>query len=289
MDGSPLSWSEFKRRFFSYYFPTSFRVEKEAEFYRLQQGNMNEEEFIAKFNELSKYSTYLRNHNDDDQRSAILSYVFAMIREEAEASLKLIHGMISLSNQQIYVLFDSGTTYSFVSNECAQRLKLHVVEMPFMMNVSTLAGASLSANRAMFDCIRKIVSLLVYMATTMNNKTTHFVPVTTLETPKFILVVQMEKSIKEGCQAFIVFCLIHGVYDGAIDKIGVVNKFPKVFADEVSGLPPKREIEFLIDLVPGTEPISKAPYRMAPTKLNELKKQLEELLEKGLIRPSVSH
>ncbi|XP_054808666.1 uncharacterized protein LOC129310775 [Prosopis cineraria] len=237
----------------------------------------------------SRQDSATTNAPYSDQRSAILGYVFAMIREEAEASLKLIHGMISLSNQQIYVLFDFGATYSFISNECAQRLKLHVVEMPFIMNVSTLAGASLSANRAMFDCIRKIVSLLVYMATTMNNKTTQFVPVTTLETPKFILVVQMEKSVKEGCQAFIMFCSIHGVYDGAIDKIGVVNKFPKVLADEVSGLPLEREIEFSIDLVPGTEPISKAPYRMAPTKLNELKKQLEELLEKGLIRPSVSH
>jgi len=56
----------------------------------------------------------------------------------------------------------------------------------------------------------------------------------------------------------------------------------------VPGLPPDREIEFTIELVPGTAPISKAPYRMAQAELAELKKQLQELLDKGLIQPSVS-
>ncbi len=53
-------------------------------------------------------------------------------------------------------------------------------------------------------------------------------------------------------------------------------------------MPPAREVEFRIDLVPGTEPISKAPYRMAPAEMAELKLQLQELLDKGFIRPSVS-
>ena len=61
-----------------------------------------------------------------------------------------------------------------------------------------------------------------------------------------------------------------------------------VFPDELPGLPPDREIEFAIDLAPGTEPVSKAPYRMAPVEMKELATQLQELLEKGVIRPSVS-
>jgi len=56
----------------------------------------------------------------------------------------------------------------------------------------------------------------------------------------------------------------------------------------VPSLPPDREIEFAIELVPSTAPISKAPYQMAPAELVESKKQLQELLDKGLIRPSVS-
>ncbi|GJW41341.1 retrotransposon protein, putative, ty3-gypsy subclass [Tanacetum coccineum] len=61
-----------------------------------------------------------------------------------------------------------------------------------------------------------------------------------------------------------------------------------VFPDELPGLPPAREIEFGIELIPGAEPISKAPYRMAPVELKELKEQLQEMLENGFIRPSVS-
>jgi len=67
-----------------------------------------------------------------------------------------------------------------------------------------------------------------------------------------------------------------------------VCEFPDVFPEELPGLPPQREIDFEIELILGAQPIFKAPYRMAPTKLKELKTQLEELLQKGFIRPSVS-
>jgi len=70
--------------------------------------------------------------------------------------------------------------------------------------------------------------------------------------------------------------------------IPVVRKFEDVFPKEVPGLPPRREVEFYIDLVLGAGPVSIAPYRMAPTKPVELKKQIEELLEKQFIRPSTS-
>nr|GFB44364.1 putative reverse transcriptase domain, aspartic peptidase domain protein [Tanacetum cinerariifolium] len=61
-----------------------------------------------------------------------------------------------------------------------------------------------------------------------------------------------------------------------------------VFPDELLGIPSVREVQFSIELIPGAEPISKAPYRMAPIELKELKDQLQELLERGFIRPSVS-
>ena len=73
-----------------------------------------------------------------------------------------------------------------------------------------------------------------------------------------------------------------------MDEIPVVREFPDVFLDDIAGLPPEREVEFTIDLIPGTEPISIPPYRMAPAELRELKAQLEELLSKGFIRPSIS-
>jgi len=68
----------------------------------------------------------------------------------------------------------------------------------------------------------------------------------------------------------------------------VVWEFPDVFPDELSGLPPDRDVEFGIELVPGTAPISRRPYRMPPNELTELKIQLQDLLDKGLIQPSSS-
>nr|GFD20935.1 retrotransposon protein, putative, Ty3-gypsy subclass [Tanacetum cinerariifolium] len=68
----------------------------------------------------------------------------------------------------------------------------------------------------------------------------------------------------------------------------IVFEFPDVFPDELPGIPPICEVEFSIKLISGAEPISKAPYRMAPIELKELKDQLQELLERGFIRPSVS-
>ena len=68
----------------------------------------------------------------------------------------------------------------------------------------------------------------------------------------------------------------------------MIKEFKEVFSNEIPHLPPKRKIDFSIDLVPGATPVSRAPYRMSPPKLMELKMQLQELLDKGYIKPSVS-
>jgi hypothetical protein len=67
-----------------------------------------------------------------------------------------------------------------------------------------------------------------------------------------------------------------------------VKEFADVFPEELPGMPPEGELEFTIDLKPGTEPIARTPYRMSTPELQELKMQLKELLDLGLIRPSVS-
>ncbi|GJR97309.1 putative reverse transcriptase domain-containing protein [Tanacetum coccineum] len=87
--------------------------------------------------------------------------------------------------------------------------------------------------------------------------------------------------------------IYHGSLPGKPMKIisalkPIVSEFQDVFPEELPGIPPIRDVEFNIELIPGAEPILKAPYRMAPIELKELKDQLQELLERGFIRPSVS-
>jgi hypothetical protein len=73
-----------------------------------------------------------------------------------------------------------------------------------------------------------------------------------------------------------------------LEGVPVVNEYPDVFPEELPGMPPDRDIEFVIELIPGTSPIAKRPYRMAASGLTELKKQLEKLQRIGFIRPSSS-
>ena len=74
----------------------------------------------------------------------------------------------------------------------------------------------------------------------------------------------------------------------SVDEVSIVREFPDVFPEELSGMPPKRQVEFRIDLVHGAVPIAKAPYLLAPPEMQELSSQLQELLGKGFIRPSSS-
>ena len=91
------------------------------------------------------------------------------------------------------------------------------------------------------------------------------------------------KMLRKGCLGYLAFVVDRRQEGTRLEDIPIVKEFPYVFPDDLLGLPPDRAIEFVIELVPWTEPISIPPYRMAPAKLKELKAQLEELLSKGFI------
>jgi hypothetical protein len=107
-------------------------------------------------------------------------------------------------------------------------------------------------------------------------------------TIKEISALQLKKCYIKGCQIFATH-----MEETPKDKVSnledhaILEEFEDVFK-EVPGLPPKRDIDFSINLVPGAAPVSKTPYRMSTPELRELQMQLEEILKKGYIRPSVS-
>lgn len=103
-----------------------------------------------------------------------------------------------------------------------------------------------------------------------------------------ISAIHANKLLRKGCKGYLAYVVDNEKEGIKIDDIPIVRDFVDVFPEDLPGLPFDREIEFAIDLVPETAPISMAPYRMAPAELKELKLQLQELLEKGFIRPSVS-
>lgn len=94
--------------------------------------------------------------------------------------------------------------------------------------------------------------------------------------------------LSEGEVGYLVCMAEPLIVEATLAGMPVVEEFPDVFPEDLPGMPPQREVDFSIERIPGTGPISKAPYRLTPAELVELKKQLEDLSEKGFIRPSIS-
>ena len=103
-----------------------------------------------------------------------------------------------------------------------------------------------------------------------------------------ISAVKARKIIRNGGQGFLAYLINKSQDIVRLEDVRVVKEFPEVFPEELNSLPPDREIEFVIETLPGVMPFSKTPYRMAPVEPKELKEQLQELLDKKFIRPSTS-
>ncbi|GJS02875.1 putative reverse transcriptase domain-containing protein [Tanacetum coccineum] len=101
-----------------------------------------------------------------------------------------------------------------------------------------------------------------------------------------------QKYMEKGFPIFLAHVTAKEVEDKSekrrLKDVPIVQNFPEVFPEDLPGLPPTRQVEFQIDLVPGDEPVARAPYRLAPSEMKELSEQLKDLSDKGFIRPSSS-
>ncbi|GAV74680.1 RVP_2 domain-containing protein [Cephalotus follicularis] len=200
---------------------------------------------------------------------------------------------------------DSGASHSFIASRFASCLNVFPDDMPYVLDVSTPTGGSrctdavyrdceismagvtvyadlimlplhdfdvilgmdwLSAYRAHMDCYNKVVDLCLPDGTTFQFQGDRgfSIPV--------ISFIRASRYLEKGCEGFLAHVVDKRKEKGkSLEEVPVVCEFPDVFPPDLVSLPPKRSMEFVIDLVPGTTPVSKAPYRMAPT---ELKLQL---------------
>jgi len=191
--------------------------------------------------------------------------VFALIAEEVEQPDNLIRGMCFISSTPLIVIIDTGATHSFITSCCVERLGLVVTPLLRGMDWMLTFGV-------IINCLTKSVTFSKLVEDVGG---------------KFLTAEQVKKSLDGEASVFMMFALKESGEKGVGD-LPAVQEFPEVFPDDIIDLPPEREVEFAIDLVPRTSPISIAPYRMSASELGDLKKQLEELLEKQFIRPSVS-
>ena len=141
----------------------------------------------------------------------------------------------------------------------------------------------LSRHQVVVDCRMKRVTL----RTPSGDKVT-FIGERSNHLSNVISAAIARTMVRKGCEAYLVYVIDTKKAEPSLSNIPAVYDYLDVFPEELSGLPPQREIEFAIYVVLGATPASITPYRMAPVELKELKLQLQELLEKRFIHPSVS-
>ncbi|KAK1429741.1 hypothetical protein QVD17_11959 [Tagetes erecta] len=265
--------------------------------------------------------TNLGDNKGEDKPKAT-ARAFTMTRKEARKEPEVVSGTFLVNNICASVLFDSGASRSFVSALFYSALKVpsRKVERYFDVETAegkfirvdqmiegctiTLLGRSFPTNLCImtlgsFDVILGMDWLSKFDANigcrerVVRLKAPDGSPVTVYgdqesKIPRVISMVKASRLIQQGCNSFLAY--VKDVDEGLrqLSDVPIVCNFPEVFPEDLPGTPPDREIEFQIDLVPGAQPVAKAPYRLAPSEMKELMTQLKELLDKGFIRPSTS-
>nr|GFB35515.1 putative reverse transcriptase domain-containing protein [Tanacetum cinerariifolium] len=257
-----------------------------------------------------------------DKKPGASGRVFAITEGQPANTSGTITGTLFIYGHAVFVLFDTGATHSVISSTFASRITTtptlldHVLcistpmqdsvrithvyrNLPLQFDDKIRAISAFPLDMCEFDLILGMDWLTEHHA--MIDCHSYRVIFGDIHAPKYtyhgslpgkpmqiISALQARTLLYHGCEGFL--ATIHDMTSKvpAIHDQQIVLEFPDVFPDELPGIPPVREVEFNIELIPGAEPISKAPYRMAPVELKELKDQLQELLERGFIRPSVS-
>ncbi|XP_042012315.1 uncharacterized protein LOC121760756 [Salvia splendens] len=248
---------------------------------------------------------------------------YAIRQKQPELNQGNLAGMGKLFNTPVMLLFDTGASHSFISAHCVTTLKLDIKESEHRMEVVSPVGGRIEISRTCsnleitlgelkvvannlsvmimwdIDIILGMDWLAENHATILckerqisfrnpEGETTRFHGISMGTRKSVLSMLQASKLIKKGCPAYLVYLNREVKDERKLDGVEIAREFPDVFPDTLPGLPPDRQVEFTIDLEPGSAPVSKAPYRMAPKELDELKVQLQELLDLGFIRPSVS-
>ncbi|KAK6115653.1 hypothetical protein DH2020_007922 [Rehmannia glutinosa] len=231
-----------------------------------------------------------RNRNPAGQK-VIPARAFTITRADAEANPSVVTGKLPISGVPAFVLFDSGSTHSFASTEYVRRLGRtpDVTEVGY--NVMNPSGNSKQTNQILracsipienielyydlfvlamndYDIILGMDWLLKYGATIDCQKKTvtfqppeedpfTFVGITTRFRFPIISALKAQRLLNAGCEGYLVNIMsMNEQHQPVLDEVPIVREYPDVFPDDLPELPPDREIEFVIDLLPGTSPIS---------------------------------
>ncbi|GKA87969.1 putative reverse transcriptase domain-containing protein [Tanacetum coccineum] len=214
----------------------------------------------------------------------------------------IVTGTFTLNNHFATTLFESGADYSFVSTTFIPLLVKEPSELGFRFEIEIASGQLVEIDKVIkgrkleieghvfdIDLIpfgHGSFDVIIGMDWLSNHKAEIICHEKVVRIP--LLDGKVLRVLGERPEEKARLLVSAKTRDKKQEEIVVVRYFPKVFPDDLSGLPPLREIEFRIELIPGAVPIAKSPYHLAPSELEELSGQLKELQDKGFIRPSSS-
>ncbi|MFS7922398.1 putative nucleotidyltransferase, Ribonuclease H [Helianthus anomalus] len=259
------------------------------------------------------------------QQQAARARTFNINVNQAQADNNVVNGTFLVNGIYASCLFDTGADNCFVSFEFEKLLSRKRSYLSSSFEVEVATGKSIAVNSVLRDCTLELnnhifqinliamqlgsFDVIVGMDFLRENhaevvcfeKMIRFSLAngdqlcvygeTASKGLKLMSCIQASKYLRKEYRAFLANIVVaekEKKRKFEVKDVPVVHEFPQVFPDDLPGLPPRRDIDFHIDLIPGANPVAKAPYRLASSEMRELSSQLQELLEKGFIRPSTS-
>ncbi|KAD3639980.1 hypothetical protein E3N88_29203 [Mikania micrantha] len=247
---------------------------------------------------------------------------FVIGATEAREEPAFVTGTFLINGHYVSIIFDTGADKSFVSDTTASLFNIQpsVLAAPYTVEVAN--GKTIMVNTIILGCELRLndrpfiidlipmtlgsFEVVVGMDWLSKNNVEIVcseklirIPLPSGETLrvfgekpcrelKIVSCIKVKKYLRKKYHAFLAHVVEKKPEKQTVADVPIIRDYPEVFPEDLPGLPPVRQVEFRIDLVPGANPVAKSPYRLAPSEMQELSSQLQELLDKGFIRPSFS-
>ncbi|GJR72166.1 putative reverse transcriptase domain-containing protein [Tanacetum coccineum] len=255
----------------------------------------------------------------DRQGGNVRGQAYVIRDAEHNQGPNVVTGTFLLNNRYVTILFDSGADKSFVDVRFSHLLDIKPAKLNTSYEVELADGKVVCTNTVLKGCTLNLLdhlfdidlmpielgtfdviigmdwlverdAIIMYgkkeVHVPYKNKTLVVKSDSGASRLKVISCIKARKYIERGSQLFLAQVTEKEPSKKQLQDVPVIRNFPKVFHDDLPGLPPPQQVKFRIE--PGAAPVARAPYRLAPSELKELSDQLKELLEKGFIRPSSS-
>ncbi|GJW58219.1 putative reverse transcriptase domain-containing protein [Tanacetum coccineum] len=235
---------------------------------------------------IKKNCPKLKNRGNSNGNGTTQGRAYALGGRDASPDSNVITGTFLLNNRYAIILFDTGADRSFVSNTFSALINITPTMLESHYDVELADGKIIGVNTIIRGCTLNFMN--------------HPFNIDLMPVPlgSFDVIIGMDWLTKYhgviicdekiGCDVFLAHITTKEAKDKSegkrLEDVPIVRDFPK----DLSGFPPARQVKFQIDLVPGAALVARAPYRLAPSERKELTEQLQELSDKGFIRPSSS-